>query len=233
MSIKLPMLPYAASALEPAISGEAIRYHHTHHHAAYIKAINHLATGALKKASLEQLIATATGPLANAAGQAWNHTFYWHSMAPKSARPDAILGRAIDSSFGSLDALKRRFIKEGLGLFGSGWVWLVVTSGSSLEVVTTPNAGLRLHEEGWLPLLVCDVWEHAYYADYRGDRKAYLNAFWRVVNWEGASWRFAVASRRAASSPSVAKRRPGPVRGVRWRQRAVQASRRAERAVPG
>lgn len=218
MSIKLPKLPYATDALAPAISGEAVRYHYRHHHAAYVKTVNRLTTGELRKATLEQLVARATGPLANAAAQAWNHTFYWHSMSPDRARPDAALQRAIDASFGSKTGLAKRFRNEGLGLFGSGWVWLVVSRGSTLDVVATPNAALELREKGWWPLLVCDVWEHAYYVDYRGNRKAYLDAFWRVANWEAASRRF-------ASSQSVSGRRTGPVRGRRWRQMLAQTPR--------
>ncbi len=218
MSIALPKLPYALDDLAPALSRDALRYHYTHHHGAYVKAVNRLATGKFRDATLEQLVVNATGPLANAAGQAWNHTFYWHSMAPRPGRPDPALRRAIAQSFGSVATLAGRFKKEAMALFGSGWVWLVVTRGNALEVVATPNAALDLHQKDWWPLLVCDVWEHAYYTDYRGDRKAYLDRFWRVVNWEAASQRF-------ASSQSVGKGRTGPVRGRRWRRMVVEAYR--------
>lgn len=220
MTIALPRLPYAAGALAPALSAEAVRYHHAHHHAGYVKAVNRLVRGReLDGTSLERIIARATGPLANAAAQAWNHAFYWHSMAPAGGRPDAALLRAIDESFGSRVAMARRFTKECLELFGSGWVWLVVTPAGSLDIVATPNAGLRLHEEPLHPLLVCDVWEHAYYLDYRGDRAAYVDRFWSVANWTGAGQRFdafrAERRRRTRSGGRRAKRQAGRVAGGR------------------
>lgn len=216
MPIRLPKLPYAPDALAPAISGNAVRYHYEHHHGGYVKAVNRLVKSHdLKRATLDKIIKESTGPLANVAAQVWNHTFFWQSMTPRVARPDTALIRAIDQSFGSRAALARRFRKEALGLFGSGWVWLVATDASTLDVLATPNAGLRLHEENYWPLLVCDVWEHAYYIDYRGDRAGYVDAFWHVANWQTASERLAV--RRTLN-----RNRGSFERDLRRRQRAVE-----------
>ncbi len=202
MAVSLPPLPYAPDALAPALSAQAVRYHYEHHHAGYVATVNRLVRGrGLDLADLDQIIAQATGQLANAAAQVWNHNLYWNSMLPGDTRPEAALARAIDESFGSRATLARRFKMEGEQLFGSGWVWLAATGGGALEVVATPNAGLRLHEGDLVPLMVCDVWEHAYYADYGGERGAYLNAFWRRVNWRFASRRY--ASRRALRSPKA------------------------------
>lgn len=214
MALELPRLPYAADALSPGISAEAVRYHYGHHHAGYFRTVNRLLKPGhdLEGASLEAIIAGSTGPLANAAAQLWNHTFYWRSMGPKPGRPDAALLRAIERSFGSRAALSRRFRKEALQLFGSGWTWLVATGVGALEIVSTPNAGLRLHGEGWWPLLVCDVWEHAYYIDYRGDRGAYLDAFWRLVDWKAASERYAALRMRG----KLQRRPAGLARAGRW-----------------
>jgi superoxide dismutase, Fe-Mn family len=195
-------LPWPEGALAPALSAGALRYHHGHHHAAYLATVRRLTAGSeLADASLEQIIRQATGPLVNAAAQAWNHEFYWASMAPAATRPDAALLRAINASFGSRAALARRFQADGVQLFGSGWVWLVAEPDATLAVVATPNAGLRVHEAAVTPLLVCDVWEHAYYVDYRGDRAAYIAAFWGLVDWRAASTRFAAARAAGGSRP--------------------------------
>jgi Fe-Mn family superoxide dismutase len=201
MSITLPPMPYAFDALEPAISADALRYHYEHHHAGYVDAVNRLTRGReLDLASIEQIIARATGPLANAAAQAWNHTFFWESMAPARTQPDAALLEAIENSFGSRASLARRFKLEGRQLFGSGWIWLAADAAGALEVLATPNAGLRLHEGDLAPLLVCDVWEHAYYIDYRGARDAWLDAFWSVVDWRAANRRFQSRAARPRSA---------------------------------
>lgn len=206
--ISLPRLPYAPGALAPALSADAVRYHHEQHHAGYVEAVNRLIRGHdLEGASLERIIERATGSLANVAAQVWNHDLYWNSMSPRLSRPDAALLRAINQSFGSRVALARRFKKESLLLFGSGWSWLVSADDGTLDVIGTPNAGLRLHEEGWHPLLVCDLWEHAYYIDYRGDRAAYLDAFWRIVDWQAASRRFAVLRGGRGRASNVARLR--------------------------
>lgn len=227
MPISLPKLPYAVDALAPAISAEALRYHYAFHHAGYVKAVNRLAPAhGLAGASLEAVIARASGPLVNAAAQVFNHTLYWQSMAPVSGRPDAALLRAIERSFGSRTALARRFRAEALQLFGSGWVWLVAAPSGALDVVATPNAGLRVHEEDLCPLLICDVWEHAYYSDYRGERGAYLDVFWRLANWLGASRRFAAF--RASRDRRVPR-----ARQLRVRRRATERVRSWHPALAG
>lgn len=210
-ALELPRLPYSPDALAPGLSAEAVRYHYAHHHGGYFKTVNNLIKGNrnFEGASLEEIIAKSTGPLANAAAQLWNHTFYWRSMGPRPGRPDAALLRAIEQSFGSRVALSRRFKKESLQLFGSGWTWLVATGVGTLDIISTPNAGLRLHEEGWWPLLVCDVWEHAYYIDYRGDRGAYLDAFWRAVDWKAASERYAALRAKGKLRRPGGSMRPG------------------------
>lgn len=211
-TIRLPRLPFAPDALEPVLSADAVRYHHEHHHAGYVRAVNELAADCgLEGATLERVIGNATGPLANAAAQVWNHTFYWNSMASAPGRPDAALLRAINHCFGSRVALARLFKREAQQLFGSGWTWLVAADDGSLEVIATPNAGLRMHEEGWCPLLVCDVWEHAYYVDYRGARAAYLDGFWRIADWQAASRRFA-----ALRAGNGQRRRARDSRQRRW-----------------
>lgn len=192
MAIPLQPLPYSADALEPAISVETVRYHYEYHHAGYVATVNRLIQNReLDFASLEEIIARATGPLANAAAQVWNHSFYWASMSPSRSHPEGQLASAIDEHFGSRTTLTRRFKLEGRQLFGSGWVWLAASARGELEVLATPNAGLRLHEGDLVPLLVCDVWEHAYYADVRGDRESYLDAFWSLVDWRAAGRRYA------------------------------------------
>lgn len=217
MPIRLPKLPYAPDALAPAISGSALRYHYEHHHGGYVKAVNRLVkTSELEKATLDDIILKANGPLANAAAQVWNHSFFWKSMTPRATRPDIALIRAIDQSFGSRAALARRFRREALELFGSGWVWLVATDVSTLDILATPNAGLRLHEDSYWPLLVCDVWEHAHYLDYRGDRAAYVDAFWHITNWQ-------MASERLAARRTLGRNRGSVGRDLRRRQRSVQA----------
>lgn len=199
MSITLPPLPYATDALQPALSADAVRYHYEHHHAGYVATVNRLVKGGEQDfASLGELVEKSSGPLANAAAQVWNHTFFWESMSPAPGAPSAGLAEAIEQDFGSRATLARRFRLEGQQLFGSGWVWLAVTEAGTLEVVSTPNAGLRLHESSMVPLLVCDVWEHAYYVDYRGDRGAYLDAFWSVVDWGVASRRYAARGSRTS-----------------------------------
>lgn len=184
MPVNLHKLPYAQDALTPHLSADAVGYHHDYHEKGYIDTVNRLLQGdRLANATLAEIAARATGPLANAAAQAWNHAFYWTCMAPKKTRPGPETTRAMEESFGSVEAFKKRFRQTGLQLFGSGWVWLIRTADGRLDILPTPNAGLRVHEEGLWPLLVCDVWEHAYYIDYRGDRARYLDAFVDVLNW--------------------------------------------------
>jgi Fe-Mn family superoxide dismutase len=184
VTIGLQKLPYATDALMPHLSAEAVAYHHDYHEKGYIDTVNRLLQDErLAGADLAEVAASATGPLANAAAQAWNHAFFWTCMSPKKVRPGAETTRALDESFGSVEQFKKRLRQAGLQLFGSGWIWLIQAAEHRLEILPTPNAGLRVHEEGLWPLLVCDVWEHAYYIDYRGERGRYLDAFLEIINW--------------------------------------------------
>lgn len=229
MAITLPPLPYPPDALEPAISADALRYHHEHHHGGYVATVNRLTHGReLDFVGLEQLVAEAAGPLANAAAQAWNHAFYWESMSPVRSQPDAELAEAIERSFGARATLARRFKLEGRQLFGSGWVWLAANEGGDLEVVATPNAGLRLHEGDLVPLLTCDVWEHAYYIDYRGGREAYLDAFWNLVDWRAASRRYQArggATGRKRFGAALLDKAPARARTRTWHPALARRSR--------
>jgi Fe-Mn family superoxide dismutase len=203
---KLPALPYAYEALEPTISAETMRLHHDKHHAKYIETINKLAEAdGLTATSLEEMIGRAEGKLLNNALQAWNHAFFWSCMTARKAGPDSRLAEMIGTTFGGQDELKARFVKEGEGHFGSGWVWLLA-SGDRLDVRSTHDGANLLGESGVVPLIVCDLWEHAYYVDYRNDRKAYLEAWFDALpDWEfaghqldaghgqGELWRFAAA----------------------------------------
>lgn len=188
MSIQLPKLPYALEALEPHVSKETLTYHYEKHHAGYVKKLNGLIDdGKFAGKSLEQIIASADpGPLFNNAAQVWNHTFYWHCMAPNGSKPEGKLAEAIKSQFGSLEKFKQEFSSVATGQFGSGWAWLIQGDNGELSIISTANAGTPVRSGG-KPLLTCDVWEHAYYIDYRNDRAKYIEAFWNVVNWEFAA----------------------------------------------
>ena len=187
---KLPSLPYPIDALEPSISRETLEYHHGKHHRAYVDKLNALVEGTqLQHLLLEDVILTASQESAkgmtaifNNAAQAWNHAFYWSCLTPDRLRPTGMLAKAIDTTFGSLDKLCNQFTEAALARFGSGWTWLVKNDDGTLEIASTANANNPL-PEGKVPLLVCDVWEHAYYIDYRHQRAAYLQGFWNIVNW--------------------------------------------------
>ena len=196
--IELCKLPYAYAALEPVISAETMTLHHDKHHAAYVKKANELAAKAgLDDLSLEEMArqAKATGDqkLYNNAAQVWNHGFFWQSMTGDSAKPANELGSAIDASFGNLGALKTKFVEEGVNHFGSGWVWLAA-SGDRLKVCSTHDADDLLSGGGDIPLLVCDLWEHAYYLDHHNDREAFLKSWFDgLANWDFASQQLAAA----------------------------------------
>ena len=192
MAYELPELPYANSALEPHISAESLDYHHGKHHAAYVANLNKLVAGTEHEGkSLEDIIASSDGGIFNNAAQIWNHTFYWNCLSPNGGgAPSGGLGKAIDDSFGSFDAFQEKFTASAIGNFGSGWTWLVKNSDGSIEIVNTSNAATPL-TDGQVPLITCDVWEHAYYIDYRNARPAYLGAFWSLVNWEFANKNYA------------------------------------------
>ncbi|GAB6067700.1 superoxide dismutase [Fe] [Methylothermus subterraneus] len=187
MKHELPPLPYAMDALEPYISKETLEYHYGKHHKAYVDNLNNLIPGTeFENLTLEEIILKASGPIFNNAAQVWNHTFYWNSMAPNGGgEPEGKLADAIRRDFGSFEAFKEAFSKAAVALFGSGWAWLV-KSGDKLEIVQTSNAGNPL-TSGKKPLLTCDVWEHAYYIDYRNARPKYVENFWNLVNWDFAA----------------------------------------------
>jgi Fe-Mn family superoxide dismutase len=196
---KLPDLPYAYDALEPAMSDETLRLHHDKHHAAYVKTTNELAEKeGLKPESLEALILQAgrdgqNKKLFNNAAQAWNHAFFWNCMTPKGSGPEGELEQAIAQAFGGLDQLKQKFVAEGAGHFGSGWVW-ILADGQGLEIVSTHDGENTLDQEGVVPILACDLWEHAYYVDYRNDRKGFLEKWFDAL----PDWRFAAHQLTAA-----------------------------------
>jgi len=198
MSHTLPELPYSGDALSPHVSAETLAFHHGKHHAAYVANLNKLLAGSeFADVAVEELIrridevddAIRQKVFENAA-QHFNHSFYWKSLRPVSSRgPGGALLAAVGKTFGSLDALKDAFTKESVGHFGAGWGWLVKDEDGSLKVVSTHDAGTPL-TSGQTPLLTCDVWEHAYYVDYRNDRAAYLRNFWDVANWAFAEKNF-------------------------------------------
>ncbi len=192
MAHELPPLPYAQDALEPHISAETLEYHYGKHHQTYVTNLNKLIEGTeFADASLEDIILKAEGGLFNNAAQVWNHTFYWNCMAPNAGgAPSGELAAAIDSTFGSFDEFKQKFATACATNFGSGWTWLVKNKDGSLEIVNTSNAGTPL-TAGQTPLLTCDVWEHAYYIDYRNARPKYVEHFWNLVNWDFVAKNFA------------------------------------------
>ncbi len=189
MPFKLPELQYPLGALSPHISAETLEFHHGKHHAKYVDTLNALTKGTeWAERPLEDVVRKAApGPLANNAGQHWNHSFYWQCLSPKGGGdPSGKLADGIRRSFGSFDDLRREFNAAASELFGSGWAWLVLEPNGNVSLKTTPNAENPLLH-GWVPLLTCDMWEHAYYIDYRHAKKKYLAAFWNVVNWEFAA----------------------------------------------
>ena len=188
MPFELPKLPYAKDALAPHMSAETFDYHHGKHHQAYVNKLNELTAGKdLATKSLEELIRTTDGGLFNQAAQVWNHTFFWSCMKPSGGgQPTGDLADAINRAFGSYDAFKSKFAAEAAGRFGSGWAWLV-KDGDTLAVTSTSNAGNPM-TEGKTPILTLDVWEHAYYIDYRNARPNFIAAFLdHLVNWEFAA----------------------------------------------
>lgn len=178
-------LPYDADALEPHISAETIAYHHGKHHAAYVDKLNDLVAGTrFEDATLEEIVRKADGVIFNNAAQVWNHDFYWKCLSPAGGgEPGGALGSAIREFFGGFDDFKQAFETMALGNFGSGWTWLVRMPHGSLEIVNTDDAENPMVWD-YRPLLTCDVWEHAYYIDYRNGRGSYLEAFWNLVDWD-------------------------------------------------
>lgn len=192
MSIVLPPLPYDRSALEPHISAETLDFHHGKHHATYVSNTNNLIKDTeFETLDLEAIVRKASGGLFNNAAQVWNHTFYWNSLSPKGGGdPGGKLADALIKAYGSIEKFREEFTKTAVGTFGSGWAWLVQRPDGSLGLASTSNAATPLTGAD-RPLLTCDVWEHAYYIDYRNARPKYIEAFWKLVNWEFAASRMA------------------------------------------
>ncbi|CAI1195010.1 Superoxide dismutase [Fe] [Serratia liquefaciens] len=184
MSFELPALPYEKNALEPHISAETLEYHYGKHHNAYVVNLNNLLKGSeFEGLSLEAIIKASSGGIFNNAAQVWNHTFYWYCLSPQGGgEPQGKLAAAINQAFGSFTAFREQFSDAAVKNFGAGWTWLVKKPDGSLAIVNTSNAATPLTGED-KPLLTVDVWEHAYYIDYRYARPAYLENFWALVNW--------------------------------------------------
>ncbi|MCF7808179.1 MAG: superoxide dismutase [Fe] [Candidatus Marinimicrobia bacterium] len=191
MKHELPALPYAQNALEPVISAETLDYHYGKHHNAYVTNLNNLVQGTeFENLTLEEIILKASGGLFNNAAQVWNHTFYWNCLSPNGGgAPSGDLAAAIDVAFGSFDNFKAEFTKAAATNFGSGWTWLVKNTDGALSIVSTDNAGTPM-TDGQTALLTVDVWEHAYYVDYRNARPKYLEEIWKLFNWEFVAEQF-------------------------------------------
>ncbi len=185
MPFTLPRLPYDSSALAPFLSRETLDFHYGKHHQTYVDNLNKLIIGSgMENLSLDEIVQKAQGPIFNNAAQVWNHTFYWNGLSPsEGGAPGSKAKAAIEKAFGSVDKFREEFQKSAVGLFGSGWCWLVKKADGSVALENTSNAGNPL-TGGSKPLLTCDVWEHAYYIDYRNARAKYVEAFLKRVNWE-------------------------------------------------
>ena len=185
MPFTLPELPYSLDALEPHISKETLEYHYGKHHQTYVTNLNKLVEGTDNEhKSLEDIILSSEGGLFNNAAQVWNHTFYWHCLNPNGGgEPTGQLADKINQAFGSFSEFKQQFTQAAITTFGSGWAWLVQNEQGELAIMSTSNASLPM-TSGQKALLTCDVWEHAYYIDYRNARPQYMDAFWQLVNWE-------------------------------------------------
>lgn len=192
MEHTLPVLPYAIDALQPHMSKETLEFHHGKHHQTYVTNLNNLVKGTeFEQASLVDIVKRSSGPVFNNAAQIWNHTFFWNCLTPTSSgHPTGALAAAIDAKWGSLAAFQEAFTKSALGNFGSGWTWLVKKADGSVDIVNTSNAATPLSGTD-VPLLTCDVWEHAYYIDHRNRRPDFLAAFWKLTNWTFAEHNYA------------------------------------------
>lgn len=193
MSFELPALPYAKDALEPHISAETLEFHYGKHHQTYVDKLNGLVDGTdMASKSLEDIVKTSEGGVFNNAAQVWNHTFYWNCLSPNGGgEATGAVAEAITAAFGSFDAFKEQFTNSAINNFGSGWTWLVKNADGSVAIVNTSNAATPLTDESVTPLLTVDVWEHAYYVDYRNARPKYMDAFWALVNWDFVNANFA------------------------------------------
>jgi Fe-Mn family superoxide dismutase len=191
MEHTLPPLPFAKNALAPNMSEETLEYHYGKHHQTYVTNLNKLIPGTeFENLSLEEIVKKASGGVFNNAAQVWNHTFFWNSLSPKGGgAPKGALGTAITAKYGSYDKFKEEFAKVATGTFGSGWTWLVKKTDGSLDIVSTSNAATPLTTDS-KPLVTIDVWEHAYYIDYRNARPKFIEAYWNIVNWDFAEKNF-------------------------------------------
>lgn len=185
MTHELPRLPYAPDALAPSISAETVNFHYGKHHQAYVTNLNKLLPGSeFVNSSLEDIIRGATGGILNNGAQVFNHSFYWQCLKPGGGgTPQGAVAEALSGAFGSFDDFRAEFTAKASSLFGSGWVWLVKSGDGKLEIIQSQNAGNPLRD-GRTPVLTCDVWEHAYYIDYRNARPRYVEAYWSLVNWD-------------------------------------------------
>lgn len=192
MPFSLPELNYSKDALAPHISAETIEYHYGKHHKAYVDKLNAAIEGTPDaEKSLEDIVRSSKGGVFNNAAQVWNHTFYWNSLSPNGGgEPTGELAQAITKTWGDFQSFKEAFSTAAAGQFGSGWAWLVKKSDGTLAITTTANAETPLTEKGQTALMTCDVWEHAYYVDYRNARPKYIEAFWSLVNWDFAAQNF-------------------------------------------
>ena len=190
MTITLSPLPFEKQSLAPHISEETISFHYNKHHQTYVNNLNKLIIGTeFENKDLIDIIKTSSGSIFNNAAQTWNHSFYWNCLTPSKNELASDLLQAINTNFGNLDNFKESFTKTALGLFGSGWVWLVKESNNNLSIIGTNNAQTPLTSKQ-IPLLTCDVWEHAYYIDYRNARAKYLESFWQIINWDFVNQNF-------------------------------------------
>lgn len=188
MTFTLPELPYAKTALIPHMSEETLNYHYGKHHNAYVTNLNNLIKETkYEKMSLEEIILSSEGPVFNNAAQIWNHTFFWNSLSPNGGgEATGALKDLITKKWGSFEAFKEAFTKSAISNFGAGWTWLAVNKAGELEIINTSNAQTPI-TSGHKPLLTVDIWEHAYYIDYRNERPKFINAFWALVNWDFAN----------------------------------------------
>lgn len=210
---KLPDLPYAYDSLAPVLSETTMRTHHDKHHAKYVDTLNQtLAEKGETPSNLEDVVRAAVAKgdkkLINNGGQAWNHAFFWEAMSPEASQPSGDLAAAIDKAFGSLDAFKAAFVKEGVGHFGSGWVWLLARGGE-LSITSTHDGETLLPDPSATPILLCDLWEHAYYLDHKNDREGFLKAWIAQL----ANWSFAEAQFAAATGKGEGYKYPAPTAG--------------------
>lgn len=204
MSFSLSKLPFEMDALEPHMSRETLEYHYGKHHAGYVKKLNAAVEqqSELQGRSLEELVRDSQGGVFNNAAQVWNHTFFWNCLCPGSeqTRPGEALQNALESEFGSIDAFKTAFADAAAANFGSGWTWLVLNAGDGIEILNTDDADTPIRNPRVTPLMTLDVWEHAYYIDYRNDRARFIDNFWSILDWETVSERFDTAAPHARAA---------------------------------